>query len=250
MEIIDKLALRVKALDSVAFSSVDEALIGFIAILEDLTRDLRGHDDALEAGIADSISSDSRFIAEMRNLCPSFVVGGRAIPPQLWTRFPRPWWVEATNSTLEEGHFRSFEDPAIGVCTKPMKNGLFTSSDYGDGLSMWQLYAAFGPDSSALEGPGRTWKVVPKISARILNISSAQDWARLVLAAPLLQGGRAYPDWTAISKSYDGIRMLLPAIVATQDVCIVFDGLRIAPPHWSVESTLWLRWCFENIESV
>lgn len=250
MELKLQLEERVRLLDLVPRHDLAEALAGFIRCLEN---SWIGHGEtpqALQAAEVDDIVASSQFISDLRRIFPSLVQADRHIPRQLWARFTMPSWVKQIPNDLDPTLFRDFSQSFAVRSSKPWGLGLFTSSAISYDRSMWHLYASNGPDSSVLKPPCRTFVVFPFSAARVAQISSAGDWAQLVQSAAVMHDGYAYPDWMALSRTYDGIRMLLPAIVATQDICISQSGLRIAPPHWSVESTLWLRWCFERTEVV
>lgn len=121
--------------------------------------------------------------------------------------------------------------------------GLWTSTRLDVGRSAWTDWLASEMPEWLEEKP-RTWamEIKPK-DVRLFVVTSHEDIARLPrnMDAPRYawprQGITPIPtiDFEALSGEYDGLRIINPNIGYT-----LFR-------EWSIESTLWFRWCFRSV---
>ncbi len=82
------------------------------------------------------------------------------------------------------------------------------------------------------------------------EITSAAEWVELVLSHPLQERGLIFPDWKSVARHCDAVHMTLRAIAATQDLYFSSEQGIVATTYWDVESTLWLRWCFDSVRLI
>lgn len=94
--------------------------------------------------------------------------------------------------------------------------------------------------------PWRTWRLTPAESARIALVTSATDWARLVLSHHVRVGAWLCPDWIQIAARYEAVHFSPLAICAVEGFRLNTPLGAIPPVYWTVESTLWLSWCFDE----
>ena len=79
------------------------------------------------------------------------------------------------------------------------------------------------------------------------EVSSASDWADFVSTYPSESHGLVSRDWLAASHDHDVVHM---AVAAAQGLLLRHEGATIAAMYWDVESTFWLRWCFNRARLV
>ena len=58
------------------------------------------------------------------------------------------------------------------------------------------------------------------------------------------------PDWRSLTSEYDAVHFTPAAVCAIDGVAIRSSAGIIRPMCWSVESTLWLHWCFDSVELI
>lgn len=93
----------------------------------------------------------------------------------------------------------------------------------------------------------RWFLLTPSKTARIYTIDSLRDFKRalkLYRSTPYLNYEIfAHLDYEAISRDYDAIHLTSPGQQET----------RLSVPNlygWDVESTLWFRWCFDEVQEI
>lgn len=82
----------------------------------------------------------------------------------------------------------------------------------------------------------------------MLEITSAREWADFVGTYPRRHKGEVYPHWHDVATDFDGVHLTLQAIAAIQGFAFPTPRGPSAPAYWDVESTLWLRWCFQSVD--
>lgn len=116
-------------------------------------------------------------------------------------------------------------------------NEIWTSSALDDGTSAWWPRLREGADGPPPTETQSVWRLTPSPAARVFEITSAQDYAWL---------RSEFADWDAIAQAYDGIHLGVEGLIRAQGVpcgSVTLDD-------WDVESTAWLRWCFDGLERV
>jgi hypothetical protein len=153
--------------------------------------------------------------------------------------------------TLSESHFIGVSDAVpMKASTKPFYVGLFTSTGVLGTYGMWRTHLDLNEYSSLHPRPWHTWAVEPHPNAVVHEIASASQWVELVLSHPRRERGWLFPDWHFVARQCDGVHMTLRAIAATQGLYFPTEQGLIAAPYWDVESTFWLRWCFDSVKLV
>lgn len=202
---------------------------------------------ALPAPLADEIVGTSVLLARLRYVSAEVVDGPPALDRQFWIGTGKPSWVAGRSSMLNQREFDDASQVEMPASTKPFSVGLFTSTGLPGTHGLWELYIDT-TQSTLFSRPWRLWRVVPRADVRLLEIPSAAAWAAFVCAYPRREGDLVFPDWRAVAADYDGVHLTLRAVVATQGLRFVVDGMSLAPVYWGVESTFWLHWCFTEVE--
>jgi len=116
---------------------------------------------------------------------------------------------------------------------------------------MWRTYLDLYHGSDLYPLPWFTWETKAAVGgAAVLEITTANDWAAFVAAYSRADAGMIYPDWVRVASDFAGIHMTLRAVAATQGFVFETGCGLTAPAFWDIESTLWLRWCFESVRLV
>ncbi len=113
---------------------------------------------------------------------------------------------------------------------------------------MWREYLRLNWGSTLHPLPWHTWRVEPRSDIVVHEIAGAAQWVDLALAHPLRKDQLIYPDWRSVARECDAVHMTLRAITATQGLYFPTRRGIVAAPYWDVESTFWLRWCFDSVE--
>jgi hypothetical protein len=124
---------------------------------------------------------------------------------------------------------------------KPV-GGLWTSS-VNKGRSVWSEHVC---------AEGGSWKLEVSKKARVFTVSKESDEQLLAEAYP--------PPATEMAEiaRQVGVPSILSPICDWEKLSQDYDGLQVSPPilrqlpwsMWDVESTVWFRWVFENIEAI
>jgi hypothetical protein len=256
------LAGRVEALDAEHAAERDSSrdvrggdergallLARFVAVMSRWT-DARvemeaGAGAAIEPSAADELTRGSRLLADIRRHHPTLTTGPMDSNMQQWTPIGRPAY------TGEPPGETSFVAPQANqrAAVKPTGVGLYTSTACSGGVSMWR--ALLGPGGSAARPlPRYTWHLTLAEPLAVAEIASATQWAEFVSAHARHVGGAIYPDWVAISRSFDAVHITLPAIAAAQGFALTTADGTIAPAFWDVETTFWVTWRVSSAEMV
>ncbi len=192
---------------------------------------------------ADAIVAGCALIGRVRSDCREIVTGPIDLGRQYWISVDRPL---GQPSRRPQPDVRHFDEPATGrtqvASTKPFGVGLFTSTGFSETFGMWWLYLESYRGSTLFPEPWTIWHVDVADSTRVLEVSSAVDWAAVVSSYPIEHAGMLFPDWASIGERWDGVHMTVSAVAASQAVGLDLGDAPIAPTNWDVESTLWLRW--------
>lgn len=202
---------------------------------------------------ADRALEQSRLLTRLAEAAPELVTGPLRREAQIWVCLAQAGEVPRRELVLSQAYFRDLSEAAlVKPSTKPFYCGLFTATAALGTYGMWHLYLA--PETRSQDPPRawHTWAVEPSARAVVREIKSACDWVDFVLSYPrrVPEHGLIFPDWRAVARDWDGVHMTLRAIAATQGFWFSTESGIVATTFWDVESTLWLRWCFEGVRLV
>jgi hypothetical protein len=199
---------------------------------------------------ADDLIGRCRLLTQLRHEHPQIASGPARTDFQYWTGTPAPLFLPpgrvGNEVQLRESEFVKPRTGRSPCTTKPSGMGLYTSGGQETFRGMWRLYLDLNAGSTLFPYPWWTWHLQIRAHARIAEIASALAWTTFVERYPLREGGLVYPDWEAISADWDAVHMALDAVAAIQGLRFAVGLGTIAPAHWGIESTFWLRWCFEG----
>lgn len=200
---------------------------------------------------ADHLLRSSRMLGWLADLAPEIVVGPLRRDSQYWIATGKPAFVPQRPATLEQSAFVDAASTVVRApSTKPFGVGLFTSTGAFGTHGMWALYLDANRGTTLHSLPWQTWGVEPDPRAIVCEITSASEWVQLVLAHRQNHDGLLVPDWPSIARHYDAVHITLRAIATIQGLYFQTTHGTVAPSYWDVESTLWLRWCFDTVRLV
>ena len=181
--------------------------------------------------------------------------------PQLWSSFNEliePPGRETDRATA--GPMSSWE----GYAHKPDPS-ILTSTPFGDDLSSLVIATATGRNDLYIpqDGPIRRHLLRVRTDARVYEVTGPAAWAALARAYPFIarQGHHTIegpdgtghypdvevlvPDWPAVARDWDGIRISLGSLLLSTEVPI--DDAVGRSAFWDSESegTYWFRWVFD-----
>ena len=98
----------------------------------------------------------------------------------------------------------------------------------------------------------------------MLEIHSRDAWSALARSYPRSAVGLAYtttphrpqsaarldPDWSALSRDWDGVHLSIGGWLTAEDVPHDSDGVKTELRGWGMESTVWFRWSFSSVKRV
>jgi hypothetical protein len=132
---------------------------------------------------------------------------------------------------------------------KPSGAGLFTSVGLNGMPSAWLLYLL--ANEAIFVSPWFASGLTCSPGTRRLLIDSASDWCRFVASHGRRSvGGLLVPDWAMAAESFDAVTLSPKAVASIDGFQFVWGEQRVAASTWSVESTIWLRWMFDSVESI
>jgi hypothetical protein len=113
-------------------------------------------------------------------------------------------------------------------------------------------------------GPHYAWQVAVTDSARVLEIHSRDAWSALARFYPRAEAGftftttaprpqsaaRLDPDWSELSRDWDGVHLSVGGWLTAEDVPHQSDGVTTELRGWDMESTVWLRWSFSSVQRI
>jgi hypothetical protein len=182
---------------------------------------------------------------------PEIVTGPLRLNLQYWVGAREPSGRPKRELTPGESHFIGVSDATpVETSTKPFYVGLFTATGVLGTYGMWRTYLDLNEYSSLHPRPWHTWAVELHPNVAVQEIASASQWVEFVLSHPRREGELLFPDWNSVARQCDGVHMTLRAIAATQGLYFPTEQGFIAAPYWDVESTFWLRWCFDSVKLV
>ena len=76
-------------------------------------------------------------------------------------------------------------------------------------------------------------------------MANAQAWTQLVRQHHH-HSGPLRPNWRAITQFTDAIHLRPAAVCAIDGMSLTSELGPLAPTYWTVETTFWLRWRFDD----
>lgn len=229
-------------------------ILHFIAIIERITNSGSSNKGIQEITCLSPVDADTllegcRLIARLTESVPEIVVGPCQPHSQYWVGTGKPSQVMLAAPILREADFIPVTS-AVNFTTKPFPGGLFTSTGILNTHGMWRMYLDLKRGSTLHPLPWHVWSIDSYRNLTIHEITSASEWVDFVLCYPKRRDDLLYPDWRAASEKYDAVHMTLRAICATQGLYFLTTEGIVSAPYWDVETTLWLRWCFNSAQFV
>lgn len=219
---------------------LDPDLAHFVQVLSSVTdADPFGERaEPIAAALADDGVAGSRLLARLHERAPELTAGPLDRERQFWV---------ATGRTVVAAPDESLVQPvSADAASKPRDFGLFTSTGALGSLGMWACYLELHRHSTLFPGPRTAWSLPVSPQARVEEVASAADWVALVQRHPHEHGGLVHLDWEAVSAEVDGVHLTARAVAAVQGWKLDSAASIVAPSFWDVETTVWLRWAFED----
>lgn len=223
------------------------------------------------SGAPSHVAHACRLAEQRRPIAEAIVERFGSLLAMPLDRGAQQWWHSnhASEGYFAEARFRDFSE-VYGTGQFPWA-GFWTASDrppevHDELVSAWELSP----------GPISRWHMPVRPDARVWEVHSPTDWARLVLAYPKVAtkahqswelpgpnqhrrdladllgvaGQRAaratvkrqlVPDWDAVAKDYDGVHLSWAGLLTTEGyVSDLPDGSVTMLRYWWSERTLWL----------
>jgi hypothetical protein len=222
----------------------------FIGVMDEITETTYDFDSAAATSpeTADAIADTSVLLSRLRDISPEIVDGPISPGNQFWISTGKPPTVAEPAPWPSQRNFIDAETATSQYAsTKPFWIGLYTSTGLATTHGMWELYLDT-IQSTLFPKPWHIWAIQPDSAVKVREISSAASWAEFVCTYPRRQGSLVYPDWQSASGTYEAVHVTLRAVAAMQGIYLRTGDQIIAPSFWGLESTLWLRWCFQPPE--
>jgi len=208
----------------------------------------------LEPRAADEAVASSRLLEAISAVDQALTSGPLPIERQHWIAIARPSAGESLDGILDPVERRFIPvspDYEIPPSPKPFNVGLYTSTAPRGAPSMWRSYLATYYDDALFPLPWRVWRLRPRAGEILVReIATADQWAHFIDAYGILHGEYLYPDWRAAAAEYDAVHLTARAVVALQGFSLRTPRGLTAPTYWDLETTFWMKWCFNGAELV
>jgi hypothetical protein len=235
------------------------ALEAVVQVMSDVTNAGRPDDELqpVHAGDADALVAFSAVVQDALQLNPWLAAAPDAPAVQYWTAASGRLATVVVPPPPAAEYLRPVTDLSDAEQTRrPLPGGIFTSSGVPGEATMWQLYLAM--NSMAHESgnlwrrPWLTWSMHPQPGIRTLRVRSALDWVRLLDEHPLPRGRDRMlcVNWRDVAMIADAVHVSAVAVCAIDGLRFVCSKGLSAPMYFTVESTVWLRWVFEDSRPV
>lgn len=251
---IDLVRRRVEELDRrplpIVGSDAGSMLVRVASVLGSCTNtSIRSHSEKplLAAADADETIETSSFLDVFADHDVGLVRGPLPRERQQWIATGRHRISEKETPVPSRVQFEAaYEAAGQPPSAKPVGVALFTSTAMRGGPSSWRTILELSRGSSLYPLPWYVWDLKVRTDAFVHEITSAQDWVAFVDAFATVDAGLVYPDWRRAMRQFDGVHLTLTAIAAVQGFSFLTSAGPTAPAFWDVESTLWLRWAFDE----
>lgn len=252
-ELERRVAVLDAALRDAAHARLPELAAAFVRVMSAVS--FRGTPDGdverATAERADEVASRSLMLARLLELAPWMTAGPNSDEcEQVWIATQRPEWQSPARSIPTRDDFVTPSTLPNDLTKRPLAFGLYTSSANTEYRGMWDTFVRQNTTDALWRRPWITWRLGIAGTPRIYNITTARDWVALVERYPYMDEKWVHADWSKIGENYAGVHISPSAVFAVEGLAVSSQYGDIAPTYWDVESTIWLRWCFESIVSV
>lgn len=206
----------------------------------------------LDPRVADEAVASSRLLEAISAVDEALTSGPLPVERQHWIAIARPSAGESLDRILTPAERRFISvspDREMPPSPKPFNVGLYTSTAPRGAPSMWRSYLGTYYDDALFPLPWRVWRLHPRPGEILIReITTARQWADFIDAYGILHGEYLYPDWGAAAAEYDAVHLTARAVVALQGFGLRTSRGLTAPAYWDIETTFWMRWCFDGAE--
>ncbi|WP_182378296.1 hypothetical protein [Nocardioides sp. WS12] len=170
---------------------------------------------------------------------------------QHWVSTGKPTWAPPQEQRPSADHFKPVSEIRPGASASWRETGgLYSSTATDTFVGMWRNFLDDDSCSGLHPRPWSTWRLEVGSNAKVHSIRTATDWVELLNAHGSNSGGIARVNWASVARIWDAVHFTPRAIVAVEGYRFeTLMGLSV-PVYWDVESTYWLRWCFDAVELV
>jgi hypothetical protein len=204
--------------------------------------------EVTQADTADHVVAGSLVVGELLRRAPWLGNGPAGTQcEQHWIATGRPPWATQGSGIPNPAEFVpvvTLDD--VEAIRRPLAAGLSTSSASQQHPGMWDAFIQLNATRELWRKPWATWRLRAPGDVKIGAASNACSWVALVERHHLRVGQHVYPDWKSMAEEFDAIHFSPAAICAIEGLAIESRHGLIAPAYFSVESTIWLRWCFTS----
>ncbi len=207
----------------------------------------------LDPRVADEAVASSRLLEAISAVDEALTSGPLPVERQHWIAIARPSAGESLDglAPAERRFIPVFPDYELPPSPKPFNVGLYTSTVPRGAPSMWRSYLGTYYDDTLFPLPWRVWRLRPRAGEILVReIATARQWADFIDAYGILHGEHLYPDWGAVAAEYDAVHLTASAVVALQGFSLRTPRGLTAPTYWDIETTFWMKWCFDGAELV
>lgn len=136
--------------------------------------------------------------------------------------------------------------PFMEEVPKP-RRALWTCTSIGTYPSHWIPYLRWGEDHRP--PPYYPWRLNVSPTARIHEVHISEAWRTLCLEFPLYApDGIIMPNWETVARAWHGVHLSVGGLLTTEGVRRNANEGWTQLTDWNVESTVWLRWVFDQVE--
>jgi hypothetical protein len=198
--------------------------------------------------LCDEIVARSGAIRRLGEAAPWLTAGPLAAgSEQEWVATGRPSWLPPRISTPNRDSFQDVTAAGGEPSPRgPVRGGLFTCTATAAQPGMWRTYLQTQGENMLWPKPWHVWRMKPATNLKIYQVSSAQAWAALVRQHHHQSNGFLRPEWRSIAGVADALHISPAAACAIDGLSLATDRGPVAPTYWTVESTFWMHWCFDD----
>jgi len=155
-------------------------------------------------------------------------------------------WISPNGCSPTQDSFRLDLHPFTQDVTKPAL-ALWTSTRVGNIPGSWIPYLREGEDRR--RPPYHPWRLEISPTTHVYEVHGPEAWHSLCLAFPLHKDNNyIMPNWEKVIRIWDGVHISVGGLLTTEQVCWGTTQGWTQLSGWGVESTVWLRWVFTQME--